>query len=69
MFNSIGYWDQAVVNMIDAPLVFAIEDYTQTTNALLSDSHIAFPRGLRANVSMTLYLRNDLWTKWINTKP
>ena len=69
MFNSIGYWDQPEVNMIDAPFVFVVEDSVQTTNALLSDSHVAFPRGLRANVSMTLYLRKDLWKKWIETRP
>ena len=68
MFNSIGYWNLPEVNMIDAPLVFAIHDSAQTTNALLSDSHVAFPRGLRTNVSMTLYLRNDLWKKWIETQ-
>ena len=69
MFNSIGYWDQPEVNMIDAPFVFVVEDSVQTTNTLLSDSHVAFPRGLRANVSMTLYLRKDLWKKWIETRP
>ena len=68
LFNSIGYWDQPEVNMIDAPLVFAIQDSAQTTNALLSDSHVAFPRVLRTNVSMTLYLRKDLWEKWIETQ-
>ena len=69
MFNRIGYWDQPEVNMIDAPLVFALPATTQASNTLLSDSHITFPRGLRTNVSMTLYLRKDLWTKWIDTQP
>jgi uncharacterized protein (TIGR03663 family) len=69
MFNRIGYWDQPEVNMIDAPLVFALPATTQASNTLLSDSHITFARGLRTNVSMTLYLRKDLWTKWINTQP
>ncbi|MBH78528.1 MAG: hypothetical protein CML15_02965 [Puniceicoccaceae bacterium] len=69
MFNSIGYWDQPEVNMIDAPLVFSVSDSDQATNKLLNDSHVAFPRGLRTNVSMTLHLRKDLWTKWINNQP
>jgi hypothetical protein len=69
MFNRIGYWDQPEVNMIDAPLVFALPASTQASNTLLGDSHITFPRGLRTNVSMTLYLRKDLWTKWIDTQP
>ena len=69
MFNRIGYWDQPEVKMIDAPIVFTIPDSNQATNPLLSDSHVAFPRGLRTNVSMTLHLRKDLWTKWINNQP
>ena len=69
MFNRIGYWDQPEVKMIDAPIVFTIPDSNQATNALLSDSHVTFPRGLRTNVSMTLHLRKDLWTEWINNQP
>jgi hypothetical protein len=30
----------------------------------LQATHVALPRGLRANVSITLYLRNDLWQAW-----
>ena len=69
MFNRIGYWDQPDVTMIDAPLVFTIPDSNQASNAFLSDSHVAFPRGLRNNVSTTLHLRKDLWAKWINNQP
>ena len=69
MFNRIAYWDQPEVKMIDAPIVFTIPDSNQASNALICDSHVAFPRGLRNNVSMTLHLRKDLWTEWINNQP
>ena len=69
MFNRIEYCDKPEVRMMDAPLVFTMPDSNQDTNALLGDSHVAFPRGLRTNVSMTLHLRKDIWTKWINNQP
>ena len=69
MFNHIGYWDQPDIKIKDAPLVFTMADSNQATKALLYNSHVSFPRGLRNNVSMTLHLRKDLWTKWINNQP
>jgi len=69
MFNSIGYWQAPEANMLDAPLIFSMEATTPASDAFFAESHTALPRGLRSNLSMTLYLRNDLWTQWITPQP
>jgi len=68
-FDQIGYWDEPDASMTVAPLVFSMEASGLATDLVLSGSHTAFPRGLRTNVSMTLYMRNDLWAQWIDQKP
>ena len=39
----------------------------QACDDLLGASHTKLPRGLRANVAVTLYLRNDIWQLWMHT--
>ena len=36
--------------------------------AALEKTHIMLPRGLRANVPVELFVRNDIWERW-NAKP
>ena len=66
-FHTIGYWPQASEEMRAFSLVFAMPDNTEQTDALLRSSHAKLPRSLRANVPITLYLRNDIWERWIQT--
>ncbi len=63
-FETVGYWTQPTESMQDYPVVIAMSAHDTATAEILNNSHIALPRGLRNNVSMTVYLRNDLWEQW-----
>jgi hypothetical protein len=34
-------------------------------NSALAASHVALPRGLRAEVPLLVFIRNDLWQSWM----
>lgn len=68
-FDQIGYWPETEISMQDYALVFAMSDQIPEADKTFENTHIALPRGVRDNVSMTLYLRNDIWEQWINQEP
>jgi hypothetical protein len=64
-FDTIGYWpDEAPAKITGMPVVFVMPEAESAVTERLQATHVALPRGLRANVSITLYLRNDLWQAW-----
>ncbi|MGA0846216.1 MAG: flippase activity-associated protein Agl23 [Luteolibacter sp.] len=50
-----------------APLVFAMPEMAAALNTQLEETHIAWPRGLRAEVPVMMYLRKDLYDAWMNS--
>jgi predicted membrane-bound mannosyltransferase len=64
-FKTIGYWPVPPPELPSFPLVFAMPAQSADCNDSLFDTHTALPRGLRSEVSVTLYLRNDLWNQWM----
>lgn len=66
-FETVGYWPAPIEDLSTFPIVFAMPAQVQACDDLLSNTHTALPRGLRANVSVTLYLRNDIWQHWMHT--
>lgn len=67
-FGQIGYWPDPPQDLAKLPLVIAMPDEAGTVMAALGNSHIMLPRGLRANVPILLFVRNDIWERW-NAKP
>ncbi|HBM85458.1 MAG TPA: hypothetical protein DD423_01475, partial [Opitutae bacterium] len=65
-FETIGYWIEPIDTLRDCPIVFAMQDTAADCDALLSASHVPLPRGLRANVQLMMYVRRDLWQRWIH---
>lgn len=65
-FESIGYWPEATKAIQACPIVFAMPEAKAASETLLESSHTSLPRGLRADVSMTLFIRKDLWEAWIH---
>lgn len=65
-FETIGYWSEPETAMSKYALVFVMPEQNDATSAHLASTHIALPRSLRAEVPVTLYLRNDLWEQWIH---
>ena len=66
-FETIGYWPTPIQDITDLPIIFAMPAQTQACDSLLGVTHTKLPRGLRANVAVTLYLRNDIWQHWMRT--
>ncbi|MFQ3224215.1 MAG: hypothetical protein ACI8Z5_000458 [Lentimonas sp.] len=66
-FDTVGYWPAPIEDLTKFPIVFAMPAQAQACGDLLDTTHVTLPRGLRANVSVTLYLRNDIWQRWMHT--
>ena len=68
-FKEIGYWSKVNDDMIRLPVVMSMDAETQACADLLNPTHTQLPRSLRENVSITLFLRNDLWQNWNEETP
>jgi uncharacterized protein (TIGR03663 family) len=66
-FETIGYWPAPIQEMVDFPIIFAMPAHTHSCDDLLGTTHLKLPRSLRTNVTITLYLRNDIWQDWIHS--
>jgi hypothetical protein len=47
------------------PVVFAMPETQEAVSRMLAESHVALPRGLRPDVPLIVYLRNDIWALWM----
>jgi hypothetical protein len=68
-FDRIGYWPEAPPDLTKLPLVFALPDAVDAVVTALEKSHISLPRGLRADVPVCLFVRNDIWRRWMEPAP
>ena len=64
-FNTIGYWAEWDASLTHLSIVFAMPEQDSAVSLALAHTHTALPRSLRAQVPITLYLRNDIWNVWI----
>ena len=62
-----GWLAEAPPDVATLPLVFAMPGAAATLTDPLAATHTALPRGLRAEVPLMMYLRNDLWELWMNS--
>ena len=66
-FNQIGYWEKIPASP-DAPILVVNADLQEQLDPLLRDSyHTAF-YGLRRDVLLVLYIRQDLWDRYLEMK-
>ena len=66
-FEKIGYWPLPPDDLASMPLVFAMPETAETVANQLRQSHTLLPRGLRAEVPVILFVRNDIWNQWMLT--
>lgn len=64
--DSIGYWSKYDPAIETLSIVFAMPEQNPEVARRLETSHTALPRSLRAEVPITLHLRNDIWNAWIH---
>jgi uncharacterized protein (TIGR03663 family) len=67
-FGKIGFWPTPSADLTRLPLVFAMPEVDNAVSGQLQQSHTALPRGLRAGVPVTLFVRNDIWKLWKDGK-
>jgi uncharacterized protein (TIGR03663 family) len=65
--GDVGYWSAPPVGLEQFVLVLAMSDAAEAVMGTLEKSHIALPRGLRAEVPMYVFVRNDVWKRWMET--
>lgn len=56
-FTHVGYWTEAPDSLARLPIVFSNSELGE----ILTDTHIPVPRGLRTDVPMTVWVRQDFW--------
>lgn len=67
-FEKIGYWIEPPPDLPTFPLVFAMPEAEGAVKHVLATTHVELPRGLRANVPIIVYVRNDIWKRWMETE-
>jgi uncharacterized protein (TIGR03663 family) len=69
-FTNVGYWkDAASAGAVgDAPVVVASTDQAGAVGELLADGYRSEFYGLRPRVLLSLYVRNDLWERYLSGK-
>jgi predicted membrane-bound mannosyltransferase len=68
-FHTIGYWQDPPADLATFPLVFCVPESAESVMTQLATTHTPLPRGLRANVAVTLFIRNDIWQAWMTPEP
>ncbi|MEO0796723.1 MAG: flippase activity-associated protein Agl23 [Verrucomicrobiota bacterium] len=65
-FESVGYWAELPAEAENFSVLIATPSKSAEADAMLEATHTALPHGLRTNVAVTIYLKNDLWDQWIH---
>ena len=63
--EKIGYWAEPIEEHLDFPVIFAMPEAIDASDALLGETHTKLPRSLRANVPVVMYVKNELWEHWL----
>jgi uncharacterized protein (TIGR03663 family) len=61
----VGYWAEPPENLARLPLVFDLAGI----DAILGDTHVPIPRGLRDGLPVTAWVREDFWDAFITAEP
>lgn len=64
-FGKVGYWPEVPGGLAGRVLVFAMPETAEQVSEDLSRTHVGVPRGLRAGVPVQLFVRNDVWKRWM----
>lgn len=68
-FTKSGYWSDSQPRLVEMPFVLVMPERETGVKDSLGATHTALPYGLRPDVTMALHVRNDIWKRWMETKP
>jgi uncharacterized protein (TIGR03663 family) len=68
-FEAVGYWASPDASLSGMSVIIAMPQQFDATNQLLEASHVALPRGLRRDSPVMVYLRKDIWNRWMEASP
>ncbi len=68
-FENTGYWQSAPPNLSSMPVVIAMPEQADAVNKELESSHQMLPRGLRAGVPVMLFIKREIWQRWMQDDP
>lgn len=68
-FSRVGHWDEPPEGLRDFPFVMVMPDALERVAGDMADTHMPLPRGLRAEVPVWLWIRNDIWHMWMEEEP
>ena len=63
--EDLTYWPNIRTEFSEYAVVFVMPEHTENADRLLLKSHQRLPRGLRENIAIIMYLRNDILEKWM----
>lgn len=66
-FGKTAYWEIPPDDLENHPLVFAAPDAAEAVARTLAATHVLVPRGLRDGVPLHVFVRNDLWKRWMES--
>lgn len=66
-FENAGYFKAPPPDLQEVPLVLAMPESADAVMSELANTHVSLPRGLRADVPVQLFVRNDVWKQWMET--
>lgn len=66
-FDRVGYWPTPGDDLTQFPLVFALPESAAAVVKSLEKSHVAVLKGLRAEVPVYVFVRADIWKRWMET--
>ncbi|MEI6175704.1 MAG: flippase activity-associated protein Agl23 [Verrucomicrobiota bacterium] len=64
-FEQTGYWPELPDKLAFMPLVFSSTNTSEKVMHELEKTHTLLPRGLRAEVPLLMFVRNDIWNRWM----
>ncbi len=63
--DAVGYWPVLPTEQMDTKVILVLPDQAAHCQNLLQETHVALPRGLRENVPVLVFVRNDVWNRWM----
>ncbi len=63
---AVGYWETIPEEAMDFPVLLALPAERAAVHERLEATHAVLPRGLRADTAVFVFIRHDLWERYLD---